>query len=353
MFCDNCFYTLTRDATYCTHCNSSVNQQADVKLLTQWHQLAKTPFFHELAEIRAGEQAENWLQDLVEKHINYKGAHTFAGKRVSTSRSKMRREIDLIVATPSKLHIIEVKNWSGALFAQGQQWIHRKRDGQQKVYPNLVSYNNEKKELLLAFLKENNIDLPAQWVSQKLIFLNKNIQLDQQLAYNPDIITLAKLQGYLAQQKRASVGQSFVCSVIEYCLSQENSALVVDGLFGRMTKEKFNDIVRLLDSVPTWDKLVLNGTRVLKGDLLGLQIGSKYLKRHDIAREVEIPVIWTRNRLLGLLKVVLKRPSLGWLRLPKQKPLALSTKDYAYFHIVGQQSPKAIPLMHLEQLVVG
>ena len=353
MFCDNCFYTLSKEATHCAKCNSSINKQADISLLKQWHQLGKTPSFDELGEIKAGEKAENWLQDLVEKHINYKGSHTFAGKRVSTNKSKVRREIDLIIATPSKLHIIEVKNWSGNLFTQGSQWVHRKRDGQQKAYPNLVAYNNEKKELLLAFLRENSIDIPHQGVSQKLIFLNKNIGLDQQIAYNPDVITLAKLEGYLGQQKRVNAGQNLVCSVIEYCLSQEKAELLVDGLFGRMTKEKFNNLVHLLDSVPTWDKLVLKGTRVLKGDLLGLQLGSKYLKRHEIPREVEIPVMWTRNRLLGLLKIVINRPSLGWLRLPGQQPLALSSKDYAYFHIVGQQFPNAVPLMHLDQLVVG
>lgn len=353
MFCEKCFTTLRKEDVACYHCGNKVNNHQEIHLLKQWSQLAKTPYFQELAEVKAGEQAENWLQDLVEKHINYRGAHTFAGKRVSTKTNKTRKEIDLIVVTPSKIHIIEAKNWSGQIFPNGQNWIHSKRDGSQKVYPNLVAYNNEKKEILLNYLKENNIILPHQQVSQKIIFLNKNLALEQSIANNPDVITLGKLAGYLGQQKRASTGQNLVCSVIEYCLSQEKAELIVDGLFGRMTQEKFGQMVDLIDSLPTWDKLMLNGTRVLKGDLLGLQLGSRYLKKKDIERESEINLSWTRNRIIGLFKVLIKRPALGWMKFPKEKPLALSTKDYAYFHVVGQPSPSAIPLMHLEKVIVG
>ncbi len=352
MFCANCFVTLRREDIKCMTCGAAV-VKGDVGLLKQWSQLAKTPYFQELAEIKAGEDAENWLQDLVNNHINYKGSHSFAGKRVSCGNRKIRKEIDLIVVTPSKIHVLEIKMWSGQLFVYGDQWIHAKRNGTQKAYPNLVSYNNEKKEILLNYLKDNSIMVSEHQVCQKIIFLNRNLTVDWAIGNNPDVIVPSKLHNYLAQQKSASTSQNLVCSVIEYCLSQENAQLVVDGLFGRVTQEKFHQTVKLIEELPTWDKLVLNGTRILKGDLLGIQLGSRYLRKRDIEREVEIKVSWTRNKLFGLIKVLIKSTSLGSIKLPNEKALPVSTKDYVHFHLVGQPTPNSIPLMHINKIVTG
>lgn len=352
MFCANCFVTLRREDIKCMTCGTAIDKN-EVSLLKQWSQLAKTPYFQELAEIKAGEDAENWLQDLVNNHINYKGSHSFAGKRVSCANRKARKEIDLIVVTPSKIHVLEIKMWSGQLFVYGDQWIHAKRDGKQKAYPNLVAYNNEKKEILLNYLAENGLMVSEQQVCQKIIFLNRNLSVDWAIANNPDVIIPSKLHNYLAQQRSNSTAKNLVCSVIEYCLSQENAQLVVDGLFSRMTQDKFHQTTKLIDELPTWDKLMLNGTRVLKGDLLGIQLGSRYLRKKDIEREAEINVSWTRNKLIGLIKVLIKSASLGSIKLPNEKALSVSTKDYVHFHLVGQPTPNSIPLMHINKIITG
>jgi hypothetical protein len=353
MFCDQCFCTIRREDVNCPRCGIILNKQEVSSLLKQWSQLSKTPYFQELGQIKAGEDAENWLQNLVENHINYRGTYTFASKRVSYNISKVRKEIDLIVVTASKIHIIEAKNWVGSLYGYGNEWVHNKRDGSQKAYPNLVAYNNDKKQILLNYLKDNGIIVPEHQVCQKIIFLNRNLRLDWAIANNPDVITLAKLGSYLGQQKRATVSQNIVCGVIEYCLSQENAQLVVEGLFGRVTQEKFHQTVSLIDQLPTWDKVMLNGTRILKGDLLGLQLGNRYLRKKDIERESQINVSWSRNRLIGLIKVLIKYDSLGSIKLPNQKPIALSTKDYVHFHIVGQPAPNCVPLMHVDKIITG
>ncbi len=353
MFCANCFVTLRREDIKCMTCCGAAVVKGDVGLLKQWSQLAKTPYFQELAEIKAGEDAENWLQGLVKNHINYKSAYSFAGRRVSCGSKKIRKEIDLIVVTPSKVTAIESKNFSGNMHVYGNQWIHTKRNGQQKPYPNLVAYNNEKKEILVNYLRENGITVSEQQISQKVIFLNRNLVVDWAIANNPDVITPSKLHMYLSQQRSTSTAENLICSVIDYCLSQETAQLVVDGLFSRMTQEKFHQTTKLIDELPTWDKLMLNGTRVLKGDLLGLQLGSRYLRKKDIERESEIDVSWTRSKILGLIKVLCKRPSLGKIKLPGEKPMALSNKDYARFHIVGQPAPNSVPLMHIDKIVTG
>ncbi|MEW6737315.1 MAG: nuclease-related domain-containing protein, partial [Acidobacteriota bacterium] len=189
------------------------NQNTSTRL-GEWYQLVKTPYFYEEPTVSAGRQAEAWLQSLIEKHINYKGAQLFAGKRVSSSKRRGKREIDLIIVTPTKLYIIEVKNWSGQLFVHGGDWVHIKRDGRQKPYHNLVEYNNEKRTILLEYLSEQGIKLASEQISQKVIFPNRKLQVDNLIHDNPEVITADKLMVFLNQQKRNNISTKMVCSII-------------------------------------------------------------------------------------------------------------------------------------------
>lgn len=352
MICGACQTVNNTEDMYCHNCGATTESRPLTKL-QEWRILSKTPFFYEDPHVIAGRQGEAFLQSLIEKHINYKGAHCFAGKRVSCAKVRGRREIDLIVVTPTMVHIIEVKNWSGQLYTHGSYWLHVKRDGTQKQHPNLINYNGEKQTILMEYLAEQGIQLSPQHFTQKIVFPNTHFSVDASLYNDPNIITANKLGNYLNGQSRNGVGKAMVCSLIEYCFSSEKASLLIDGLFNRMTKDTFNSTVQAISNVRTWDRLLLNGTKVITGDLLKLSLNGQMFPHKSLASSTNIKVFWTRNKLLGLAKALLNIGNLGKIKIPSLKPITINTQDYVFFHAAGQQKPNTIPLSHINHIEIG
>ena len=84
--------------------------------LDDWVLLRKVPIRCERPQVSAGRGAEHSLRLKLIKHHSTRFGEVFGGKRVPRKVGDAkggRYEIDLIVITPRRLHIIEVKNWSG------------------------------------------------------------------------------------------------------------------------------------------------------------------------------------------------------------------------------------------------
>src|SRR5690606_28386865 len=94
--------------------------------LREWRKVASTSPMLEDADVLGGREAEHFLNTLVQSRGNFKGAGLFPNKRVPAGNR--RREIDLIVVTAKRIHVIEIKNWSGSLRVVGDRWVQVNRN---------------------------------------------------------------------------------------------------------------------------------------------------------------------------------------------------------------------------------
>ena len=327
-------------------------QDTTTDRLKEWWLLLDTVEHLEDPTVEAGRQAETFLQTLVETNLKYKGAYCFLGKRVYSHKFKRRFEIDLIVLTKKHIYFLEVKNWSGQVVRKDNEWLQIRTNGEIIRHPDLTKYNSQKQKALISFLKGNHIDLKQKYFSQKVIFMNPNLQLAPDIFKNPDVIPFQHLQDYLRTQKGVSVSERVIHSIIDICLESEKSAIIIDGLFGAMNKNMFNRTQKLLSGLETWDKVVLHGGRVVTGDLLKLYTATKNIDLKRLPSGTKCKVSWNRSKVLGLAQALLTKKSLGTIKLPNEK-LSISPSDTIKFHFAGEPSPSIISVKDIEMVIRG
>lgn len=329
--------------------------------LKQWQRLTKVAAVAEDPHVQAGRAGEAWLQALIHSHINYKGAYSFAGKRVlqripspSTGR---KREIDLLVLTKNKLYVFEVKNWSGVLRKEGDLWVQIKRDGSRITHRNLLADIRAKTEVVRAYLERQGVIADHEYVAEKLFFVNHRLEVDQAIHAQDDVITPDKIRSYLNQQHRSSLVENLICAVIDYCIAVEKKEIILDGLYRRMPKDKVQKIAAALHCLHTWDKVHLYGKKVLQGDLREIRLGSTGLRQEEWKKQWhaddQIRVRWRRNKFMSLLQSILGLGPLGKIDLPDGRTYTLSLEDSIYFHVAGERSPIRIPLMQIDCIILG
>jgi hypothetical protein len=321
--------------------------------LQEYYNLSQTPLYTEDAATDAGRKAELFLRQMVENHVNYEGAHTFIGKRVPSLASK-RKEIDLLVVSAKRLHVLEVKNWSGELRKENGKWVQLKRNGERVECPNLVSYNAEKCDLLRTYLAGAGILLPPEFISQKVVFMNTNLRVDSAIATLSDVITPDKLSLYLDASSRQSAAEKILLPLIRYCLSSEQEEKIAKEKFASLSQAKLDDTVSAISSLGSWDRLFLHGNKVLTGDLLKIQTQNFTVDRQQLDNNVnKIVLQWTRNKWGGFLKAFLGIGRLGTLTISGYGEFALKTADFVKFQDAGAAEPSFVCLSHIQHIVLG
>src|SRR4051794_35880880 len=180
------------------------------KRLADWSEIVATEAVDEDPEVLGGREAERFLNTLVESHFNFEGASLYPNKRVPAGYR--RREIDLIVVTSKKIHVIEVKNWSGTLRDEGGLWVQTNRAGRRIEHPDLVADIVEKDSALIEYLNRQGVALEPRlrdkYMVNKVLFMNPKLGiLSGSIARNPDVLVYGRLAGYLDQQRRAGFGE--------------------------------------------------------------------------------------------------------------------------------------------------
>ncbi|MEU7481298.1 BREX system serine/threonine kinase PglW [Lentzea sp. NPDC042327] len=120
---------------------------------SRWHEITPSGFTHERAALR---HVRELLPD----------RHPFAAWSNFTfiSQHGHIREVDLLVATPSGLHLIEIKNLQGRLSNQGRIWVQHRRNGSQRTFDNPLLLANlkatELKSLLVNVARQDGLTVP-------------------------------------------------------------------------------------------------------------------------------------------------------------------------------------------------
>jgi hypothetical protein len=332
-----------------------------IKRLRQWSELRKVVPTREAPDVTGGRDAELVLKQLVGSSFAFKDGHVFAGRRIPSKRQGRRREIDLIVCTPTMIHLIEVKNWSGALSVQNRRWRQARRSGDVVDHGDLLETNLLKQDAVTEYLRDNGIAVDEKLIRNhivtEIIFMNPRLELDPTIEALPEIITRRELDRYLGRQAPARPAERLFSSLIELCLTAESKHRDKLGQPGSepMPPAKYKQITTCLSETETWDQLHLYGTKVLTGDVVRLQLGAASYRKQELVAMMgtePIRLWWTRNWLWGLLKVVTGLGTLGRLRLGKSR-INVTPEDTVTFHAVGDENPKTRGLIEFDRIVLG
>ncbi|MFB3788727.1 MAG: nuclease-related domain-containing protein [bacterium] len=320
--------------------------------LREWHRLGKIQKVFEDPAATAGREAEQFALELVDTHVRYKNASCYLGKRLPSKEHGRRFEIDLVVLTPNRIYLFEIKNWSGELKASGADWIQIRRNGEMVQGPNLVDYNQTKVNVVRNFLRSQGIELDRSYFSNRVIFMNPRLQVDPVIVSHPHVITRDRLEGYLSAQRGNTLAERFARSIIETCLDTETGKALNDRLFHAMPSGDFQAVQDLFATVRTWDKVGLHGGKVLTGDVLKLTLGGRALNITDFAPGTLLRLSWTRNRIWGLIKALVTSFPLGRLRYPGVKT-KVRADDQIQFHHAGEETPTEFALGCVNWIIKG
>ena len=252
-----------------------------INRLGQWSEIRKVRPVEEPPDVAAGRDGELALRELLGSSYRLEDASVFAGRRIPSRRQARRREIDLIVCTPRAIHLIEAKNWSGRLEVVDGDWRQTRRNGEVVRHGDLLADQRLKRDAVVEYLNERGLDLDDQLVrdhiAPKVIFTNRNLDLDPAVEALPDVISRRELDGYLGRQHqpRKNLAERMVSSLIAFCHDWEQRAAgrVTPSGSGRIPAGQYAKIVECLAEVGTWDRLEFHGTRVVTGDIVSLKVG--------------------------------------------------------------------------------
>jgi hypothetical protein len=301
--------------------------------------------------IKAGQLGEAKLFQNIKDYTYYKESHLFRNKRVPDLLGRGRKEIDLLIITHNRIHLIEIKNWTGRLVKRGQEWIQVRNNGTTQSHPNLAQLNQYKQSVLRKYLEEQGLKLNPLFFSQKIIFMNSNLKIDRKIRKNKDVIPYSKLEYYLKQQVDRSLTEKVSSFLIDYCLKRDLAENLVDALFNSLTPGKYTELINIIHNLKTWDTLYYYGEKTQIGDLIRIKTSFQIITPSEVKDVDLITLKWTRSAFYGFLKLFFYE--LGSLIIPNASPIPLCSEDFVEFHCPGHSRPTRIPLFHLESISLG
>jgi hypothetical protein len=326
-----------------------------------WRLLRDSPWFEEDGKILAARRSERAAKRLVSLHHSTNFGHIFSNKRVPrdpTASATGRYELDLLVITPRRVVNLEIKNWSGKLRVQHDQWVQQRRDGSELAHDNLLSYNRDKLLAVRRYLQHCGVTLPVQRFHQAVVFDNPNLDLDPALERHPAVLRLDRLSSVLGSG--TSGARHLLAKVLERIVNADEAVQLNDSLLKAITPAQLKAAAEAVQRLRTWDRLTLRGGRVLQGDVVWLRLCGTQIPASALTPGGEARL--TRRRdLLGLCSWVIMGGCAGTLKgnlisdqhLLPRKALALDPQDCIYFHEVGLDAPSVIGLGHVERVQMG
>jgi len=322
--------------------------------LGDWRELMSVRPQSELPEVLAGARGELALRRVMGRHQSSRFGHLFGGKRVPRDPSHPsagRYEIDLLVVTPRRIAIVEVKHWSGRLRLDGERWLYQRRSGEEQVFDSLVAHNLAKVGALRRYFGAQGLDLPAARFSQLVVFSHPRLELDERLARDPGVVTLYDLQTSGSRLGRGVSGFEFIMAkLIERCAKLPTAGTLTEGLYDMLTPGTTAAIAEAVKRLRTWDVLQLHGGRELIGDLLWVRMGGQ--RFDDLSAGRKATLRWWRGKLLGLVPLIGKAP-FGKLGGDLLAAHPIGVDDCVCFHEAGRVRPSIIALPYVDELRTG
>ena len=323
-----------------------------------WTAIRDAPMTAEAPGVAAGREAEVALLEQIGESFRFEGAEVFAGRRIPSRKQDRRREIDLIVCEPRRIHLIEVKNWSGRLELRGRDWIQERRGGGTVNHRDLLAETLLKRDATRDFLDERGLkiddDFAIRYLFPVIMFMNPNLEMDPRIEAMPEVFSRRELDEHLGVQPRKSGAERLIASMIDYCFARSRKH-ADDVLPPPLEPKLYEKIIKRLSETATWDQLRLQGSKTITGDLVSLRLGNRTVWRAEVvdgAKSRSLILNWTRNPILGWLKVLTGLGSLGSIRIGKRW-IKIQREDFVVFHDVGERESTRRKLVGVERLVVS
>jgi hypothetical protein len=329
--------------------------------LTQWRELHDAPMYREDPRIAIARTEERILGKLVSVHRSTQNGHVFSNKRIPrdvTAAAMGRCEADLVVLTPRRVVVIEVKNWSGRLEVRGDRWVQIRRNGEELVHDNVLLANRDKLLALKRYLEHDGIDIPIGRYHQAVVFAHGGLVLDPVLRGHPAILDYAVVGDVLG--KGTGLSQRAAANLIDWAASEETAVALHDKLLDVIPPQRLKAAAEAVGGLRTWDLLTLRGGRVLQGDLLWLRAGERTVDQRTFEPGADVQLRWRRDDL-GLISWVLLGAWPGEMNGPlfknmgtlPDKRLPLRFEDCVGFHEVGLAVPSTIAMRDIERIRLG
>ena len=326
-----------------------------------WFRIINVRPSEESGAIVGGREGELQLREMIGASFAFNDAHVLGGRRIRSKSQGRRREIDLIVCTPRMIHLVEVKNWSGHLAVRDGVWRQTRRGGDLVEHGDLVATNLLKRDAVVEYLRERGVTLDEPilrgHIAPKVIFMNPNLVLEPAIEGLPEVISRRELDEYLGGRPEGKWTERLFASLVEYLLKTESrpAATTARAPSGPIPPDQYDRILNFLSETGTWDQLHFYGTRVVTGDVIGLQLGPRSYRRPEVvetAGHLPIRLEWSRGRLIGFLKAMTGLGWLGSVYLGKARKKARPA-DTVTFHAVGEKEPSTFRLVEIAQIVLG
>ncbi len=304
----------------------------------RWIRRARKRHPPDVAE-QAGETGEIQASRIIENLRLALPVRCFRALRVPKTSEKGKHEIDFLVASPFALVALEVKHWGGDVEMVGtSKWRQVSSSGEIRIHEDPLARNRTKLCDLLAYLQKNGAPLRTGLAHSLLVLTNDRVDLGTMVANEEGVVRTRDLESALRGLLAPCRLSGFRLLLVRLGLCRLEAPI-----------RDLEGMVRVIERLPTWDRVELFGDALLRGDVqnrgLVLHDGSTITRRETVEIRIEIPrSLWT----------LLRRPSAHWkdsdgrrrraaLRLPQQIELKLG----------GRNEVRSIPIEHVQRVTFG
>lgn len=207
---------------------------------------------------RAGREGEEivgaLIRDMLKENRNT-NTKVYESLRFPRPKELGKFEVDILIVSPMKVLIIEVKNLGGFIKKnQGStDWFQKNRQGNIMIHEDPLTLLEEKRQAFKENLDVNHCPYPLERIETVLVNVNPHVIWGKDLARDMRVMDCEGLKH----------------KIRGFC---QNS----DGFVKRDERKALSSIVSVLDSLPTWDEIHLNGGAVIRGDIVKMAPGFNF-----------------------------------------------------------------------------
>lgn len=332
--------------------------------------------------MEAGDKSERELKEYITQHENFLGCECWLNKRIKEKIGEEGKEIDFIVISSEKIYIFESKNYSGHLminpnsFDEKNKWLRVKRsydhegkllnsDTKASFEEDLTSVLYDKVVFFMKKLSENGIFIDSSKFVHKLIFMNRNLEINSNIIANFDFVTRDRLENFLNQEHHSLPEEKkVIMALIRYCLKLEgkldNSDSPLHIISDKYKKDILimnNNLINYIEGLPTWDHVILFGGKKDRGDILKLKKMFKTTENLECLNyKCKIKVDSPKSEA-DLINRYKNGQYIITLNIYDQNDKLMATKEGNPYedseikiHAAGSEKPKSISIYQVEEV---
>jgi hypothetical protein len=236
----------------------------------------------------AGDAGERDVKDVVDRIITHHGSglgvRTFAALRVPQRGSKRSKyEIDLLIAGPHGLIGLEAKNWGGSLDAgHAGKWGRVTSAGETLVHENPVALIEEKIRSVEAYLAAKGVVVSPGSIHTWVVLTNSRIKLSPSIKQIAGVVRIEDLAHELLPRIGPNHPGFWHSTARRLGLERTVQPSIMN----------IREAITVLEQLPTWDRVVLYGGKVLRGDIIspGVPLAAGSTLSREQARVIQIRI---------------------------------------------------------------